>query len=139
MNSEQINTEILRTAYTKWHETKGGSVDHWLSIMSDQIDFRSLADGEGGLNFTKTVETRADMERYFSGLGQDMEMIHYTVDQYIAQEDRVVAVGTTSWRVRATGKTFNTPKVDVVRFKDERIVSFFEYYDTAKIISATVL
>lgn len=137
MSTEQTNTEILRTAYAKWHETKGGSVDHWLSLMSDKIDFRSLADGEGGLNFTKTVESRADMERYFSGLSADMEMIHYTIDQYVAQDDRVVVVGTTSWRVKATDKTFTTPKVDVVRFEDGKIVSFFEYYDTAKIIAAT--
>ena len=138
MGDEQSNTEILQTAYAKWHDTKGGSVDHWLSILSDNVDFRSLADGEGGLNFTKTVESRADMERYFAGLTTDMEMIHYTVDQYIAQDDRVVAMGTTSWRVKATGKTFTTPKVDVVRFKDGQIISFFEYYDTAKIVAATM-
>ncbi|MCP4319552.1 MAG: nuclear transport factor 2 family protein, partial [Hyphomicrobiales bacterium] len=68
MGNESANKEILRIAYTKWHETRGGSVDHWLSIMADKIDFRSLADGEGGLNFTKSVESRADMEGYFAGL-----------------------------------------------------------------------
>ena len=137
MSSEQENTLILKTAYDLWHETKGASVDHWLSIMSDQIDFRSLADGEGGLNFTKTVESRSDMERYFAGLTGDMEMIHYSVDKYVAQDDTVVAVGSTKWRVKATGNTFETPKVDVVRFKDGKIVSFFEYYDTAKAQAAT--
>ncbi|MCP4330948.1 MAG: nuclear transport factor 2 family protein, partial [Alphaproteobacteria bacterium] len=68
MSNESTNKEILKTAYTKWHDTRGGSVDHWLSIMADKIDFRSLADGEGGLNFTKSVESRADMEGYFAGL-----------------------------------------------------------------------
>jgi ketosteroid isomerase-like protein len=136
MSNEKSNKEILKTAYTKWHDTRGGSVDHWLSIMSDEIDFRSLADGDGGLNFTKRVESRADMERYFSGLSEGMEMINYKISQYVAQDDTVVAVGSTSWRVKETGKVFDMPKVDVVRFKDGKIVSFFEYYDTAKVIAA---
>ncbi|MCP4319547.1 MAG: nuclear transport factor 2 family protein, partial [Hyphomicrobiales bacterium] len=62
---------------------------------------------------------------------------NYKVSRYIAEGDTVVAVGSTSWRVRATGKDFETPKVDVVRFEDGKIVSFFEYYDTAKILAAT--
>lgn len=136
MSEAHDNKGILKQAYDTWHDTKGGSVDHWLSILDDNVDFRSLADGEGGLNFTRTVESRADMERYFEGLTADMEMIHYTVDRYIAEADTVVAVGKTAWRVKATGKEFETPKVDVVRFEDGRIVAFFEYYDTAKIQAA---
>jgi ketosteroid isomerase-like protein len=136
MGNESANKEILRAAYAKWHDTKGGSVDHWLSLMADKIDFRSLADGEGGLNFTNQVESRADMERYFSGLGDDMEMINYKVSQLVAEDETVVMVGSTSWRVKATGKVFDTPKVDVVRFENGRIVAFFEYYDTAKILAA---
>ena len=136
MGNESANKEILKTAYTKWHDTRGGSVDHWLSLMADEIDFRSLADGEGGLNFTKQVESRADMDRYFSGLSEGMEMVNYKVSQYVAEGETVVVVGSTSWRVKATGKVFDTPKVDVVRFEDGKIVAFFEYYDTAKILAA---
>ena len=136
MGNESANKEILKTAYAKWHDTRGGSVDHWLSLMADEIDFRSLADGEGGLNFTKQVESRADMDRYFSGLSEGMEMVNYKVSQYVAEGETVVVVGSTSWRVKATGKVFDTPKVDVVRFEDGRIVAFFEYYDTAKILAA---
>jgi len=136
MGNESANREILKTAYAKWHDTRGGSVDHWLSLMADEIDFRSLADGEGGLNFTKQVESRADMDRYFSGLSEGMEMVNYKVSQYVAEGETVVVVGSTSWRVKATGKVFDTPKVDVVRFEDGKIVAFFEYYDTAKILAA---
>lgn len=136
MGEEQRNTGILKEAYDKWHASKGGSVDHWTSIMGDQIDFRSLADGEGGLNFTKSVESRAELAQYFEGLLGDMEMIHYTVDKYFADGDTVIAMGRTAWRVRANGNEFETPKVDVVRFEDGKIVAFFEYYDTAKIQAA---
>jgi len=60
-------------------------------------------------------------------------MDHYTVDRYICQDDTVVVICSTAWRNRATGKRFDTPKVDVWRFKDGEVVSFFEYYDTASV------
>ena len=132
MSDEQTNKAILKEAYDKWDATKGGSVDHWMSIMADTIDFRSLADGEGGLNFTKTVETRDELQGYFEGLLGGLEMIHYTVDKYFADGDTVISMGRTAWRVRENGNEFETPKVDVVRFENGKIVAFFEYYDTAK-------
>ncbi len=64
-------------------------------------------------------------------------MDHYTVDEYVAQGDRVVAIGRTGWRNRETGKAFDTPKVDVVRFRDGQIVEFFELYDTAMVLASS--
>ena len=32
MSNEAANVEILREAYGKWHETKGGSLDHFLGM-----------------------------------------------------------------------------------------------------------
>ena len=34
MASEAANVEILREAYGKWHDTKGGSVDQFLEHLS---------------------------------------------------------------------------------------------------------
>ena len=48
----------------------------------------------------------------------------------------MVAVGRTAWRVKATGNEFETPKCDVVRFKDGKIVTFYEYYNTAMVLAA---
>ena len=70
-----------------------------------------------------------------SGLIAMFEMIHYTVDFYVAEDDRVVAVGSTSWRNRETGEKFDTPKADIVRFKDGKITEFFEIYDTAAVLA----
>ena len=136
MSRLQDNKNILKEAFEIWDRTKGGSVDHWLGIMADKIKFKSLADGRADVGFTAKSHTREDMRQYFAGLTTDMEMIHYTVDHYIAEDDMVVAVGTTKWRVKATGKTFETPKCDVVRFANGKIVSFYEYYDTAMVFAA---
>lgn len=40
------HTETLKDYYEKWNESKGGSVDDWMELFDDQIDFRSLAMGQ---------------------------------------------------------------------------------------------
>lgn len=131
MGQESANVECLKEAYRLWDESKGGSADHWMAVCDDHVDFRSLADGADKLEFTKRRTSREDLVGYFEGLTGQMEMIHYTVDEFVAQGDRVVAIGSTAWRNRATGKEFETPKVDLWRFDNGRAVEFFEFFDTA--------
>jgi uncharacterized protein len=136
MISESENVAILKEAYRRWHESKAGSVDHWLSIMSNDIKFRSLAAGAIEMQFTKPSANKNEVEAYFTGLISDWEMIHYHVDEYIAQGDRVVALSHVSFKHKKTGKILETPKADVHRFRDGKICEFFEFYDTANAIAA---
>ena len=39
------NVAILKDAYERWHDSKAGSVDHWLHLMTDDVKFGSLAEG----------------------------------------------------------------------------------------------
>ena len=134
MTADNSNVAVLKEAFERWNDSKGQSTDHWLSIMADDVDFRSLAEGrDPGFEFTARRRCCDEVADYLKGLTEQLEMIHYTVEFYVAEGDRVVAVGTTAWRNRATGKSFDTPKVDVVRFKDGKIVEFFEFYDTAMV------
>jgi ketosteroid isomerase-like protein len=79
---------------------------------------------------------KSDFLSYIAGLTTDWEMIFYRIDEYLAQDDRVVAIGSTSWRNKRTGKIVLTPKVDIWRMKDGKAVQFSEFYDTAKLIAA---
>jgi ketosteroid isomerase-like protein len=63
-------------------------------------------------------------------------MIHYKTEQFAVDGDRVVMVGRTAWRNRKTGRHFDTPKADLVTFRDGRVVEFLEFYDTAMVLSA---
>ncbi|MEM9357757.1 MAG: nuclear transport factor 2 family protein [Pseudomonadota bacterium] len=133
MTIEDQNTDIVRAAFEAWNSCKGESVDCWMNIMAEEVNFRSLADGREDLAFTQERKSRDEVLSYLKGLSEMFEMINYKVDHYVAQGDRVVAVGSTSWKKRGTENKFDTPKVDVIRLKDGKIVEFFEYYDTAMV------
>jgi len=136
MNNTTENTEKLRVADRLWAETKGGSVDHWIELMADEVDFRSLAAGSTGLEFTDSCCSKDEVKSYFDGLVSGWEMIDYKVDEYIAEGNRVVALGSCAWKNRNTGKSIDTPKADFFKFEDGKIVGFFEFYDTAMTLGA---
>ncbi len=135
--AEQDNVAILKDAYDYWNENKEKAFENWLNILSDDVHFRSLADGQRGVEFTRECNCKNDVLRYFKELSSEWEMIHYTVDEYIAQGDRVVAIGNCRWRYVKTGKEVETPKVDIITMTGGRIVEFFELYDTKKVIECT--
>lgn len=134
--SEAANVAILRGAYRRWRDTRGGSVDHWMSICDSNIKFGSLAQSVPQVAYMSTYNARDELARYFEGLARDWEMIDYRVDALVAQGDRVVMLGECSWRYRRTGKVVTTPKADSWRFADGKAVEYFEYFDTAQVQAA---
>ena len=128
--SIDANIETLKDAYQRWHNTRAGSVDHWLKLMTDDVQFRSLAGGAVEMQFTRPSCCKDEVVQYFAGLTSEWEMIYYRVDEYIAQGDRVVALGEVSFKHKKTGKTLVTAKADFHKFRDGKICEFFEFYDT---------
>jgi hypothetical protein len=71
MSTEDSNVAVLKKAYRQWHDTKAGSIDYWLALMTDDVKFRSLAEGAKTIEFTRTSTCKDDVKRYFAGLTGD--------------------------------------------------------------------
>jgi uncharacterized protein len=130
------NVAKLKDAYHRWDQSKGKDTSMWTALFSEHVRLRSLAAGRPGLEFTMDCHSSDDVARYFAGLAKDWEMILYKTEQFAVDGDRVVMVGRTAWRNRKTGRHFDTPKADLVTFRDGRVVEFLEFYDTAMVLSA---
>lgn len=135
MAHEPSNVATLKDAYHRWHDSKAGSVDHWLNLMTDDVQFGSLAVGAVEMQFTRPSCCKDDVKQYFTGLASEWDMIYYRVDEYIAQGDRVVALGQVSFKHRKAGKTLITPKADFHNFRDGKICEFFAFYDAASALA----
>jgi ketosteroid isomerase-like protein len=137
MTDEAGNVEILKAAYKRWSDSKGGSVDDWMKICADNIAFGSLAQGAvQGARYMTAYNSRDALKEYFGGLACDWEMIDWVVDHYIAQGDRVVVLSRCTWRNKKSGKSVSTPKADSWRLAGGKAVEFFEFYDTAQVHAA---
>jgi ketosteroid isomerase-like protein len=136
MSEEASNIAVLREAYRLWHETKGRSVDHWISICAPSIVFGSLGQNLRSVPYMTTYNDVGALARYFAGLSQDWEMIEFRVENFVAQGDRVVMLGRCSWRAKRSGVVVWTPKADSFRMVKGKIVEFYEYFDTAQVRDA---
>ena len=136
MSTESENVGIVRDAYDTWANSKAANIDCWVSIIADDARLTSLADGARSLRFTSARSGRSEIIDYLKGLTADWEMIFYRIDEYVAQGERVVAIGATSWRNKRTGKIVVTPKVDLWRMRVGKVVQFSEFYDTARLFAA---
>jgi hypothetical protein len=137
MGDEARNVEILKVAYDRWSQSKGGSVDEWMKVCAENIAFGSLAQGAAeGARYMTAYNSRDTLKGYFDGLARDWDMVDWTTKDFIAQGDRVVVLVQCTWKFKKTGKVVSTPKCDVWRMKDGKAVEFYEYYDTAQVHAA---
>jgi ketosteroid isomerase-like protein len=88
------------------------------------------------MEFTRACRSKEEVQTYFQELGKDWELLSYNADEFIAQGDRVVMLGSCEWKHRATGKIAKSPKADVHRLRDGKVVDFMEFYDTAVALAA---
>jgi ketosteroid isomerase-like protein len=134
--SNSALVEQLRHAYATWHDTKAGNPDEFLKLCGDQISFGSMADALADGMSEKVYSSKESLRGYLEGLHQSWEMIHFSITEYIADGDRIVAFGSCAWRNRQTNKTVETIKIDMWKFKDGRAVEIYEFFDTAKVRDA---
>ena len=127
---------ILQEAYRQWHETRGDSVDHFLNICDQSISFGSLPRGAAPMQFASHYDNREVLRGYFKELLDQWSMNFYDVRQFVAQGDTVVMQGVCSWTHKGTGKTCETPKVDIWRFRNGKAIEFYELFDTAAAFAA---
>jgi ketosteroid isomerase-like protein len=136
MSEEARNTAILREAYRLWHETKGKSVDHWLSICADEVEFGSIGQSVKATPYMTIYEGKNNLAEYFTGLAHDWEMIEFRIEHYVAQGDRIVCLGRCSWKAKRTGKIVWTPIANSFRMTNGKIIEYYEYFDTAQMRDA---
>ncbi|MGE3832882.1 MAG: nuclear transport factor 2 family protein, partial [Parvibaculaceae bacterium] len=123
----------LKSHYKSWHETKGSeqAKQYVLSMLAPEVSWGSLADGKGGLDFTRRRYDHKQVKAYLDGLTSAWTMNAYKVNKYVSAGPFVLALGDVSFTNKQTNKTAEMPKADLWRFSRGKAVEFFEYYNTA--------
>lgn len=136
MGTTAENVAKLREAYRQWHDTRGGSSQTWLDLMTDDVTMRTVGDRAAGMEFTRVPTGKAGVKTYLDGLAAGWEMIHFTTEHFIADGDRVVVLSAVAFRNRLSGVLVESPKADVFLFRDGLIAEFMEFVDTAGIAAS---
>ncbi len=135
MSAEAGNVAILRKAYEGWSGSNAADIDCWLEIIAEDARLTSLPAG-AGFDSATGRSAKSEIIDYLVGMTVDWEMIFHRIDEFIAEGDRVVAIGASAWRNRKSGKVNVTPKVDIWRMRDGKVIQFTEFRDLPRFCRA---
>jgi ketosteroid isomerase-like protein len=128
---DEENTRFIRQLYENFLAGDIQSVLRKFSLDVDWDQPRMENVPIGG-----RLRGRDQVAQFFTRLGEVQEVLEFEPRQFIAQGDKVVALGHYRWRVKPTGKRFEGDWAHVFTIRDGQIVSFKEYLDTAAVVNA---
>ena len=123
--SDQDNVAVVRRAYENF---RGGDINGILNSLTEEVDWR-LPEIEG-VAFSGARRGREGVGGFFSQLAESQETVSFEPREFVAQGDKVVALGTYRWRVKKNGREYGGDWAHVFTVRDGKIVGFHEYMDS---------
>lgn len=130
------NLSQLKQAYQRWHSSKGGDSDCWLEMMSDNVQIKSTGAPIAALAFAQDRHSKSEAVAYLTGLLKDWSMVHWTPETFVAEGDKIAVFSQCAWINKATGKKAEVRTAHLWEFRNGKITSLVEIFDTAKAIAA---
>ena len=124
--NEQENTKLVQKTYELF---KSGDIETLLGMYADDVSWETPK--VENAPFGGKISGRENVAEFFSRLDESEECLTVEPTEFIAQGDKVVVLGNFSWRVKSTNKEYASDFAHVATLKDGKIVSFYEYMDTA--------
>jgi ketosteroid isomerase-like protein len=127
-------TENISVAQQGYDNFKTGNITSLLDQMTDDVVWQ-LPEIEG-VPLAGIRTGRTGVADFFSTLARDQEAIEFAPREFIAQDDKVVSLGHYKWRVKETGREFESDFVHIFSVRDGKIAGFREHFDTAAAAAA---
>jgi uncharacterized protein len=105
-----------------------------MATLTEDVDWQVV--GPATMPFGGNYRGRGEAQRFFSTVAGACEVLEFAVDRMVADGDTVIVFGHEHFRVRATGRNWNTDWIQVHTVRDGAICRFREYTDTAAIAAA---
>lgn len=120
------NIQIVQDAYNKFST---GDIPGLLNLLSDDVHWQTPEIENAPFGGVK--KGHAGAGEFFAQLDESETVNKFEPKEFIAQGDRVVALGTYGATVKETGRSYETDWVHVFTVKDGKVTSFTEYFDNA--------
>ncbi|KIF82109.1 nuclear transport factor 2 family protein [Noviherbaspirillum autotrophicum] len=124
--NEQENVQLVRQGYDAF---KKGDIPGLLQLFADDIAW--TLDKIEQVPFSGQRRGKDQVTEFFKLLDENMHPLQFDPQQFIAQDDKVVALGHAVWSVKSTDRRFESDWAHVFSVQSGKITSFREYTDTA--------
>ena len=129
---EQQNIDLVKKLYGAFGK---GDIETIMDHLADQLSWRF--DAPSVIPYAGDHDTPDQVRKGFFGtLASTQKDYALTTDEFIAQDDTVIMVGSYGATVAATGKRFDLPLVHVWTVQNGKVKRFLNFTDTARVAEA---
>jgi ketosteroid isomerase-like protein len=129
--SEQENVQAVQAVYAAFGQ---GDIPAVLDALTDDIEW--WIDGPAEVPYAGTQHGRDQVAQNFGRLNDTVEFEHFAPEEFIAQGDQVVAVGSDRRRVRKTGKLIENKWAMIFTLRDGKVSRFRAFESSAAAVAA---
>lgn len=130
--SADENTRFVQSAYEAFGR---GDMPALAEVMADDIEWVNPGDPDDDPN-AGTFKGKEAVLGWFGGLASTLDFTTFEPREFIAQDDKVVALVYAEATVRDTGRALVNHEAHVWTFRDGKIARFQNYQDTAAVAAA---
>ena len=126
------NLNVVKDAYLAYRER---NFDALRNCLAEDVKWFAI----GPPDLIPTAGTRYgrnQVERYFATLDRAEDIKSFEPQEFIAEGDKVVAIGELERFAVSTGSLLRSPWVHVFTWRNGRIIEFRSFYDTAAAVTA---
>jgi ketosteroid isomerase-like protein len=131
MMSTQENKQLVIQGYQKFQNQDIKGV---LEMCADDIEWEGARSED--IPFSGTFHGKQETAQYFSLMDQVQEIEQFEPQEFIAEGDKVVVLGQSKWKVKATGETYDNPWVHIFTVQNGKLTRFQQYNDSAAALEA---
>ena len=115
-----------------------GNLPGVIDLVGEEVDWQSpvTRTHPPEIPWSSIRRTKQEVAAFFKELGQHVKPEGFELLEITAQDDGVVVEGKNRGTVRKTGRTYEHEWVMIFSVRDDKIVRFRHYYDTADLVGA---
>jgi ketosteroid isomerase-like protein len=131
--SEAQNTKVVQDAYAAFGR---GDIATLLSYMAEDIQWQPVIGTAARVPFSGERTGKAQVAEFFKLVAAAEEFQQFEPREFVAQGDKVVAIGHYRAVTKPTGKSFESDFAMVFTMRDGKVARFQEFTDSAGINAA---
>ena len=129
---EEENVSMVKRLYDAFKRREVHSI---MDMFADDAAMHGPAP-PGVLPWGGTYNGRSGVAQFFRTLGESLEPQQFDLNDFIAQDNKVVVLGYQKGRAKPTGRPYEIEFVHVWTIHDGKFTEFRVYNDTAALVEA---
>jgi ketosteroid isomerase-like protein len=126
------NIQVIQNLYGAFGR---GDLPAILELLAPEIDWHFVGQPQD-IPFAGQRHGHAQVTEFFTLIAQTIEILEFEAHEFLAFEDKVLVLGHSKARVRATRRIFRSDWNHLYTVRAGKIVQLKEFYDTATMAAA---